>query len=179
MVISRAPFQLILGSWLALCLAGCFGRAAPAAALPGKTDFSFGHGTPFGGQLQTQCGLVTVATENTINWGAAIGDDLTGNDAMLTFSFERPPSEFVLELTRVRADELLHPVSASPVSISGDLTDTGDGITTTRSDDFGAGSIVWRQPGLGSQLVLKATGPHGAALGFASFTVMCDDSSTP
>ncbi len=66
-----------------------------------------------------------MATENTINWGAAIGDDLTGNDATLTFSFERPPSEFLLELTRVRADELLHPVSASPVSISGDLTDTG------------------------------------------------------
>ncbi|PKB79876.1 MAG: hypothetical protein BZY88_10825 [SAR202 cluster bacterium Io17-Chloro-G9] len=111
------------------------------------SDFSFGSGTPFGGNTVLAGVTVTVSSTNTAAFGASsFADDGGANAASVTFTFNSSISEFYLDVARVRADEFLTGFNiGDPTSLSGTLVNNGGLITTSNAfpDDFGSGRLSW------------------------------------
>ncbi|MEM7488225.1 MAG: VPLPA-CTERM sorting domain-containing protein [Pseudomonadota bacterium] len=109
------------------------------------TDFAFGFGSPFEGSTVASGVGLTLTTTETEPFGFTSFRDLTtGEDATVSFSFERPVRQFSLDVSRVRADEFLTAFSIGlPDAVTGDLAVTPDGVSTLNAGDFNAGSLVW------------------------------------
>lgn len=128
------------------------GMQQRAWAQPVFSDFSFGAGEPFGGATTLGGVDVTLVTANTTRHLTSSFRDRTNIDpAPVTFTFSTPITEFHLDVSRVRADELLTGFNiGDPTSFSAwegtvpnTLVNVGGNITTAGSDDFGLGRLSW------------------------------------
>ncbi|MGE3934320.1 MAG: hypothetical protein AB7F67_13770 [Rhodospirillaceae bacterium] len=124
----------------------------PAGAQALTHDFSFGRGAPFAGSVSIGGVCVTLATANTEPYGrTAFRDRMNTDPAQVTLTFSATISGFQLDVSRVRADELLTDFSIGEptmlVSRDGghkhSLVSREGRITTTSDGDYGQGRMLW------------------------------------
>ncbi len=116
-----------------------------AYAAPSFSDFSFGSGTPFGGNTVLAGVGVTLSSTGTTPFGATAFLN-TGTSAQVQFTFSAPITEFHLDIAFVRANEFLTAFSiGDPTSLSGTLVNQGGLITTSLPlpNDSGSGRLSW------------------------------------
>jgi hypothetical protein len=131
---------------IAACLVCLICMANSGFADPTFSDFSFGSGSPNFGGTKTVGGVdVTLVSTNTEPlWGFAFRDLENTNPSPVTFTFSAPITSFHLDISKVRADEVLTSFNiGTPTSLSGTLTNIGGSITTSGFDDEGAGRLSW------------------------------------
>lgn len=138
----------------AAVLAAAALAAAPSqgAAQALTHDFSFGRGAPFAGSALIGGVCVTLVTTNTEPYGrASFRDRLNTDPAEVTLTFSAPIVSFHLDVSRLRADELLTDFSiGAPTALESrdgrtahSLVDHGGSISTSRPGDDGQGRLVW------------------------------------
>ena len=146
-------------------------KSAYAAA--SFSDFSFGSGTPFGGNTVLAGVGVTLSSTGTAPFGST-GFLNTSSSAQVQFTFSQPITEFHLDVFAVRADEFLTAFSiGNPTSLSGTLVNQGGLITTSLPfpDDSGSGRLSW--VGLNTTSITFTFGSSsGSALGISQFGLM-------
>ena len=152
-------------------------RAEVPRAEPVMLDFSFVNGVPVSGTRLTACGKLTVSTTNTERFGTgSFRNDLSGKDAKVALTFDRPIRTFDLAVSYVRADEYLAGFNVeTPQRLSGTLTQTANGRVTTSHPfpaDDGAGSLSWLNLQT-REVELVVGGPRGSAIAIDAFFVAC------
>lgn len=112
---------------------------------PVVSDFGFGTGKPFEGITVVDGVEVTLSSTGTEPFSSASFRDLTGpGTATVTMHFDAPISEFEISVSYVNNDEFLDAFTiGEPDLLTGDLVQTLDGVTTTRADDGGSGTLKW------------------------------------
>ncbi|MFN0067693.1 MAG: hypothetical protein ACKVYV_08665 [Limisphaerales bacterium] len=139
-----------------------FGADSAGLALAGSffSDFSFGSGTPFVGTTNLAGVQVTIVTTNTEpNPGSpnAFRDFANTEPALVSFTFSAPIDDFYLDVSFVRADEMLTDFNiGQPISLSGTLVNVTGSVTTGGADDNGFGRLTWR--GIHTNLVTFTIG---------------------
>jgi len=142
------------GIWILSIACAIVPSAMPHRALaePIFTNFSFGTGEPFGGTTTLGNIGITLVSENTTPFQASSFRDRVNTDpAPVTFTFSAPISEFYLDVSRIRSDELLTGFnigaptvfSAWQGTVPHTLVNIGGNITTSGTDDFGLGRLSW------------------------------------
>ncbi len=130
--------------FIAICLSiGSIGTVSAALI---TSDFAFGSGTPFSGTTTLGDVEVTLTTSNTQPFGATSFRDLLNTDpAFVTFSFDKPISEFFLSISFVLPpDEFLTDFNiGDPTTLTGDLVNIGGQITSSVPGDRGDGTLSW------------------------------------
>jgi hypothetical protein len=149
-----------------------------AYAAPSFSDFSFGSGTPFGGNTVLAGVGVTLSSTNTAPFGTTAFRN-TGNSSQVQFTFSAPITEFHLDVFAVRADEFLTAFSiGNPTSLSGTLVNQGGLITTSLPfpNDSGSGRLSW--VGINTTSITFTIGSSlGTALGVSQFGLMPEPDS--
>jgi hypothetical protein len=144
-----------------------------AYAAPSFSDFSFGSGTPFGGNTVLAGVGVTLSSTGTAPFESTAFLN-TGDSAQVEFTFSEPITEFHLDVFAVRDDEFLTDFSiGDPTSLSGDLVNQGGLITTSLPfpDDSGSGRLSW--VGINTTSITFTIGSsEGSALGVGQFGLM-------
>lgn len=147
-----------------------------AYAAPIFSDFSFGSGTPFGGNTVLAGVGVTLSSTNTAPAGPTAFKN--SGTAQVQFTFSAPITEFYLDVFAVRADEFLTAFSiGNPTSLSGTLVNQGGLITTSLPfpNDSGSGRLSW--VGINTTSITFTIGSSsGSALGVGQFGLPEPDS---
>jgi len=139
---------------------------------PIVSDFSFGSGTPFEGMTEVGGVTLRLSSEETEPFSTSSFRDLIGADtATVTFTFDAPITEFELSVSFVRNDEFLDEFNIGvPDALTGDLIETPDGITTSRADDAGSGTLSWTGLNV-TEISFEIDTPGGSALAVDSFGI--------
>lgn len=157
----------------ALCALLLLSVAAQKAAYaaPSFSNFSFGSGTPFGGNTVLAGVGVTLSSTNTVPVGSAFRNS---GPSQVQFTFSAPITEFHLDVFAVRADEFLTAFSiGDPTSLSGTLVNQGGLITTSLPfpNDGGSGRLSW--VGINTTSITFTIGSSsGTFLGVSQFGLM-------
>jgi hypothetical protein len=148
-----------------------------AYAAPIFSDFSFGSGTPFGGNTVLAGVGVTLSSTNTAPFGSTAFQN-SGTSSQVQFTFSAPITEFHLDVFAVRADEFLTAFNiGDPTSLSGTLVNQGGLITTSLPfpADTGSGRLSW--VGINTTSITFTIGSSsGSALGVSQFGLPEPDS---
>ena len=144
-----------------------------AYAAPSFSNFSFGSGTPFGGNTVLAGVGVTLSSTNTAPAGPTAFQNV-GTSSQVQFTFSEPITEFHLDVFAVRADEFLTAFSiGDPTSLSGTLVNQGGLITTSLPlpADNGSGRLSWVGINITS-ITFTIGSTSGSALGVGQFGLM-------
>jgi hypothetical protein len=141
----RILTAIVSGVWLSM--------APTTSALSDEelvsSQFDFGEGTPFKGQIMLGDIQVVLRTTNTEPYGrTSFRDQVTGIPAEILFCFNQRVGEFRISFSRILAGEILRYFSAGPPqAIEGDLFDQGDLTYTVPAEvgDYGKGTLIWRK----------------------------------
>jgi len=144
-----------------------------AYAAPSFSNFSFGSGTPFGGNTVLAGVGVTLSSTNTAPAGPTAFQNI-GTSSQVQFTFSEPITEFHLDVFAVRNEEFLTAFSiGDPTSLSGTLVNQGGLITTSLPfpNDSGSGRLSW--VGINTTTITFTIGSSsGSALGVSQFGLM-------
>ncbi|WP_136440561.1 VPLPA-CTERM sorting domain-containing protein [Pacificoceanicola onchidii] len=129
---------------------------APAAQALTASNFSFAHGTTIGGTTTVDRVGVTLTTTGFAAHGTTSiwnGPTAANEWATVSFTFDTAITEFTIDVSYINLGEYIDRFTidgvtrssiADPDSVTGDLSGPGLlGVSTTRRDDLGAGTMIW------------------------------------
>lgn len=171
-MIKRANFFRNFGMGALVLLIG-LGKASAASF---SSNFLFGSGTPFGGTTTLGGVDVTLTTTNTEVFGtSSFRDQVNTDPSTITFNFSSPISEFSLSVSRVLGNkEFISGFNiGGPTQLTGDLINVGGVVTSTATDDFGVGKLIWKGASITtlSFLVTNDLSINRAAIAFDEFEI--------
>jgi len=160
--------KIIISTSLVAMAIGLTSEKANAAVVI-TSDFSFLSGAPVSGTFTQLDITTTVSSTNTELFGMTSFRDNTGSVATVTIGFSHVITSFSLDVSFVRNDEFINSFNiGNPTSLSGDLVQVTEGVSTSNIGDSGAGSISWT--GLNTNSIsFSIETPVGAALAVDSF----------
>ena len=163
------------GTILSLSTALLLSAAGGVDAAVYQSDFAFGEGTPYEGEVQLGDLFVELTSTNTEpNGDTSFRDDLSAQTATVTLSFSEPVIGLDLTVGAVGEGERIAGVGlGDPVAVTGSLEAQPDGSVTVAPGtpvDSGYGTISWSFAAV-SSLTLTVDSPPSAAVALLDFAV--------